>query len=82
MTHRRKRFIVYPPNYNPHSAENQRLKKHYSKHKAIKAAWKLGDGAEIMEFITIVEQRTLTDISGREWVIYKTKKFTRGMINE
>jgi hypothetical protein len=71
MTHRRKRFIVYPPDYDPHAVKCQRLKKRYSKFQALKTAWKLGYGAEIMEFICIVEPRSLMNISGQEWVINK-----------
>jgi hypothetical protein len=45
MTHRRKQFLVYPPEYSPHSGK--RYKVRFSKRQAWKLAAKLGAGASI-----------------------------------
>lgn len=66
MTHRRKRFIAYPPDYDPE--QHIRPKKCFSKFQALKIAQKMGNKSEIVERICIVEPRSIMDIGGREWV--------------
>ena len=69
MTHRRKRFIVYPPSYDPEGSRQP--KKCFSKLQALKIAHKMGDKSEITERICIVEPRSIMDIGGREWIFNK-----------
>lgn len=50
MTHRRKTWLVYPPNYTP---GQQRFRTFYSKRKAFKCALRWGSGASVMNAIHV-----------------------------
>lgn len=69
--HRRKQFLIYPPNYSPDAKPFKRYIKRFSKFQAKKVAKKLGNGSEIDESIHLHKQIKTTwcsSTSGREWI--------------
>lgn len=50
MAHRRKSWLVYPPNYTP---GQHRYRTFHSKRKAFKQALKWGEGATVMDAVHI-----------------------------
>lgn len=45
--HRRKQFLIYPPNYNPNATPYRKYKVRHSKRQAWKVAVKMGEGASV-----------------------------------
>jgi hypothetical protein len=71
--HRRKRFLVYPPDYKPGTGK---YKVTHSKFQAMKVARRMGDGAEVNERIRVhLKPRCAwtSSFNGREWIYNKTK---------
>jgi hypothetical protein len=70
--HRRKRFLVYPPDYKPGRG---RYKVTHSKYQAMKMARRMGDGSEVDESVHVHPSRCKPWCSaggtGREWVYNK-----------
>lgn len=74
--HRRKHFLVYPPDYNPHAKPYRKYRVTYSKYQAMKIARRMGDGTEVDESVHIhMKPRCTwtTSISGRECTYNKSK---------
>jgi hypothetical protein len=71
MTHRRKDFIVYPPNYKPLTG---RYKIYYSKFQAWKAGIRLGEGATVVVSLQIHPAKHTMWISSSNYLLWEIVK--------